>query len=210
MEVETTKMLEIPAYLFELIVLTAHRMLNSGSDGDPEWGESPEDIPAVKWLCDWWNKECPDLEMRRAGSFNIYVAEENDKWHELARHRIRDGEDLMRCSHLCAVPYDSINVIVEFLAYQADFLIVGEECTTILVDGNEGETIEADLSDTAWGSYLGLLAFKDIGERLQEKFYGPIDVKAARENAIRLGIPGIEPTESHCRTSIEWKQSRML
>jgi hypothetical protein len=210
MEAETAKMLEMPGHLFELVVFVAHRMFNSGADQDSEWGESPENIPAVKWLCDWWNDECPDPKMRCAGSFNIYVSEENDKWHELASHNIRDGKDLRRCGHRCAVPYDSVNVIVEFLTYQADFLMAGEECTTILVDGNVCETVESELACAAWGSYFGLLSFRDIEERLQEKFYGPIDMEVARENVLRLGFPELEFTESRCRTSIEWQQSRMI
>jgi hypothetical protein len=148
--------------------------------------------------------------MRRAGSFNIYVHEENDKWHELASHRIRDGEDLRRCGHRCAVPYDSINVIVEFFAYRTDFLVTGKECTYMAVDGSTGEIDEICLGDKAWGSYLGLLSFKSMEERLQENFYGPIDMKVARENALRLGIFDIENTESFCKTSIEWQQSRII
>jgi hypothetical protein len=64
MKAETTKILEMPAYLFDLVVSTAHQMFNL----DTKWEEPSEDVPAVKWLCDWWNIRPPAKVFYR--SFN--------------------------------------------------------------------------------------------------------------------------------------------
>jgi hypothetical protein len=44
MKAETTKILKMPAYLFDLVVSTAHKMFNL----DTKWEEPSEDVPAVK------------------------------------------------------------------------------------------------------------------------------------------------------------------
>jgi hypothetical protein len=69
------KILEMPAGLFDRAVAAAHAM-------DEREGEF-EDMPSVKIICDWWNANCPDKKLRRAGSFSIYLrdAEDPSKWN---------------------------------------------------------------------------------------------------------------------------------
>jgi hypothetical protein len=183
--------IEMPIGLFHQAINTAYKM----SELLVKYEGSLEDIPALKMICDWWNIACPDSELRRAGSFGIYVKdeEENNEWYNLSSGASFDEETLKNWFHRCAVPYGSSNVILEFFAYKADFLITGNECTSIMVDGDTEKTVDIECADEAWESYLGLLQFEDVlAQDDERKFDEAINaLKKGEEVIFELVIPGL-------------------
>lgn len=185
-----SRSIEMPPGLFDQAINNAHRMKKLGEEHEG----STEDIPAVKMICEWWNNTCLDLRLRRAGSFSIYVKEEGDiEWYNLSNHTLFDNETMLNCSHQCAVPYNCSNIIVEFFACKADFLIVGNDCTTIMVDGTTEKTVKVEDADEAWESYLNLLELEDVLAQDDElEFEKAINAfKKGEKVTFELIIPGL-------------------
>lgn len=187
----TNHPIEMPVELFNQAINAAHKMY----DSHIEYEGSLEDIPAVKMICDWWNTTCPNLKLRRAGSFNIYVRDEEDhsKWESLQNGTIFDEDVWRQWSHRCAMPHNTANIIVEFFAFRSEFIVVGDQCTSIMVDGTTEKTMPLECADEAWESYSGLIQLEDVlAQDDKRKFDEAINaLKKGEEVVFELVIPGL-------------------
>jgi hypothetical protein len=177
------KILEMPAGLFDRAVAAAHAM-------DEREGEL-EDMPSVKIICDWWNANCPDKKLRRAGSFSIYLrdAEDPSKWENMQNGTVFDEDVWQYWAHRCAIPHNTTNVIVEFFAFRSDFIVIDDQCTSIMVDGATEKTMPIEYADEAWAAHIDLIAFEDTAER---DFQVALDaLKNGKEVTFILDIPGL-------------------